>query len=95
MVEKTIRIPEIHLIFGQLDGNNVELHDKNIVYFMRSVEDAVPAFDTLTECMAEMPDYMIIGSMNGRYLASLEKLLVYVSRKILLLLNMSSLFFLF
>lgn len=80
MVEKTVRIPEIHLIFGQLDGNNVELYDKNIVYFMRSGEEAVPAFENISECMAEMPDYMVVGSMNGgRYLASLDKLLVYVS----------------
>ncbi|XP_043489632.1 dynein axonemal heavy chain 10 [Polistes fuscatus] len=78
MVDKERKKPVIHIICGEIDGQTFDLQNVNFFYFMRINEEAVPPFETYEECLDQMPSNLIVGSINGHFLASLNALLVHV-----------------
>ncbi|KAI4497256.1 hypothetical protein M0802_007740 [Mischocyttarus mexicanus] len=78
MVDKERKKPIIHIICGEIDGQNFDLQNVNFFYFMRSNEEAIPPFETYEECIDQMPKNLIVGSINGHFLSSLNALLVQV-----------------
>lgn len=77
-MDKEIEKPIIHIICGEIDSKSFDLKDINFFYFMRINEEPIPPFETYEECVDQMPNCMIVGSINGHFLASLETLLVQV-----------------
>lgn len=78
MVEKVREVPVLHMICGQIDGNRTDLQDVTFFYFMRTSDEGVPSFDTYEECLDEITSYLVVGSLDSRYLASLNRMLVDV-----------------
>ncbi|XP_015172668.1 PREDICTED: uncharacterized protein LOC107064483 [Polistes dominula] len=78
MVDKERKKPVIHIICGEIDGQHFDLQNMNFFYFLRINEEAVPPFETYEECLDHMPTNLIVGSINGHFLASLNTLLVQV-----------------
>lgn len=78
-MEKVCQIPALHMICGQIDGNRTDLQDITFFYFMRSSDEGIPSFDTYEECLNEITNYVMVGSLDSRFLASLNKILVNVS----------------
>nr|KAF7430111.1 hypothetical protein H0235_006509 [Vespula pensylvanica] len=78
IVDKEIEKPIIHIICGEIDSKSFDVKDINFFYFMRINEEPIPPFETYEECVDQMPNCMIVGSINGHFLASLETLLVQV-----------------
>ncbi|CAL1680177.1 unnamed protein product [Lasius platythorax] len=78
LVEKVCQVPALHMICGQIDGNRTDLQDITFFYFMRTSDEGIPSFDTYEECLNEITNYVVVGSLNSRFLASLNKILVNV-----------------
>ncbi|KAK2587900.1 hypothetical protein KPH14_003996 [Odynerus spinipes] len=78
MVDREKKRPVVHMICGEIDGNKFDLENVNFFYFMRTSEEPVPPFETKEECLDQMPSYMIVGSINGRFLSSLNTLITQV-----------------
>ena len=67
---------------GEIDGRRSDLGDVNLIYFMRTNDDGLPPFDSFDECSAEMPSYIIVGSLNGKFLSTLNRMITNVSANI-------------
>ncbi|XP_012272400.1 dynein heavy chain 10, axonemal [Orussus abietinus] len=78
MVEKVLRIPVLHMFCGKIDANDPELQGVNLIYFLRTNENGVPPYETYEECNADIVDYLIVGSLNGKFLSSFHKMLTGV-----------------
>lgn len=78
IVEKVREVPVLHMICGHIDGSRIDLPDTTFFYFMRTSDEGVPSFDTYEECLDEMPSYIAVGSLGGRFLASFNRMLVEV-----------------
>lgn len=74
-----MEIPVIHIIFGEINLNDPELVNMNLFYFLRTSEEAIPSFDTLHMSNKQMEDYLNVGSLNGDFLNTLNKILIHVS----------------
>jgi len=79
MVEKVRQVPVLHMICGQIDGNRTDLQDVTFFYFMRTSDEGIPSFDTYEECLNKITNYVVVGSLNGKFLSSLNRILVNVS----------------
>lgn len=79
MVEKVRQVPVLNMICGQVDGNRTDLQDVTFFYFMRTSDESVPIFDTYEECLNEITNYMVVGSLDRKFLSSLNRVLVNVS----------------
>ncbi|XP_076683165.1 uncharacterized protein LOC143376572 [Andrena cerasifolii] len=76
MVDTIERIPKLHMICGEVDGGRADLQNLTLFYFMRTTDVGVPAFDSYKECLEEITKYLIVGSIQGKFLLSLNKMLV-------------------
>lgn len=79
MVERVEKIPILHMICGQVDGDRADLQNVTLFYFMRASDKGIPAFDTYEECMQEITSYLVVGSVKEKFLLSLNKILVQVT----------------
>lgn len=66
------------MICGQIDGSRTDLQDVTFFYFMRTSDEGVPSFDTYDECLDEITSYIVVGSLGGGFLPSLNRMLVDV-----------------
>ncbi|XP_011639724.2 dynein heavy chain 10, axonemal [Pogonomyrmex barbatus] len=76
MVEKVRQVPVLHMICGQIDSSRTDLQDVTFFYFMRTSDEGIPSFDTYEECLNEITNYIVVGSLNSNFLASLNRILV-------------------
>ncbi|XP_050455387.1 dynein axonemal heavy chain 10 [Cataglyphis hispanica] len=83
LVEKVIQIPALHIICGQIDGNRTDLQGITFFYFMRSSDEGIPSFDSYEECLDRIPNYIVVGSLDSRFLASLNNILVNVFKPLM------------
>lgn len=79
MVERVRQVPVLHMICGQIDANRTDLQDITFFYFMRTSDEGIPSFDTYEECLNEITNYVVVGSLNRNFLSSLNRTLVNVS----------------
>ena len=77
-----MQVPVLHMCFGEIDVRKSDLKDINIIYFIRAKEDAIPPFDTFEECCTELPSYILVGSLNGKFLCTLNRILTQVSANV-------------
>ncbi|XP_076380407.1 dynein heavy chain at 89D [Megalopta genalis] len=80
MVDKVKKIPVLHLICGEVDGSKAELQETTLFYFLRVTDEGVPSFDSLQECYAEITQYLVVGSLQGKFLVTLSRMLSQVFR---------------
>ncbi|KAG5332872.1 DYH10 protein, partial [Acromyrmex heyeri] len=78
MVEKVRQVPVLHMICGQIDDSRTDLQDITFFYFMRTSDKSVPSFDTYEECLNEITNYVVVGSLDRKFLSSLNRILVNV-----------------
>ncbi|KAG7199559.1 hypothetical protein KM043_014170 [Ampulex compressa] len=78
MVERVQKTPVLNMICGEVDGNRADLKDTTFYYFLRTSDEGIPPFDTYEECLEEITSYLIVGSLKGKFLVSLNRLLVQV-----------------
>ncbi|XP_057328415.1 dynein axonemal heavy chain 10-like isoform X2 [Microplitis mediator] len=78
VVDKVIEIPVIHITCGQLTQNDPELMKNNFFYFLRTSDEKIPNFDSQETCDDEILNYIVVGSLNGFFLESLNEMLVNV-----------------
>ncbi|XP_011694340.1 PREDICTED: dynein heavy chain 10, axonemal [Wasmannia auropunctata] len=78
MVEKVRQIPVLHMISGQVDGSRTDLQDVTFFYFMRTGDEGIPSFDTYEECLDEITNYLVVGSLGRNFLLSLNMILIDV-----------------
>nr|XP_034180267.1 dynein heavy chain 10, axonemal [Osmia lignaria] len=78
MVEKVEKVPVLHIICGELDGSRNDLHDVTLFYFLRTKDEGVPPFDSYQECDEEITNYLVVGSLQGRFLLSMNRMLAQV-----------------
>ncbi|XP_070520949.1 dynein axonemal heavy chain 10 [Cardiocondyla obscurior] len=78
MVEKVRQVPVLHMICGQIDSNKTDLQDVTFFYFMRTSDESIPSFDTYEECLNEITNYIIVGSLDRQVLSCLNRILVSV-----------------
>ncbi|KAG5320172.1 DYH10 protein, partial [Pseudoatta argentina] len=78
MVEKVCQVPVLHIICGQIDNSRTDLQDITFFYFMRTSDKSVPSFDTYEECLNEITNYVVVGSLDRKFLSSLNRILVNV-----------------
>lgn len=71
----------MHGQFGLLDNDNIQ-KDTRYVYFIRLTEDAVPNFNSYEAAVAEMSDYLLVGSCSSNMLQSLLTLSNEVRQKL-------------
>lgn len=81
MVDTIEKIPKLHMICGEVDGGRADLQNLTLFYFMRTTDAGVPAFDSYKECLEEITRYLIVGSIQGKFLLSLNKMLVQVAKQ--------------
>lgn len=79
MVEKVRQVPVLNMICGQIDGNRTDLQDVTFFYFMRTSDEGIPSFDSYEECLNEITNYVVVGSLNSNFLSSLNQILINVS----------------
>ena len=79
MVEKVRQVPVLHMICGQIDDSRTDLQDITFFYFMRTSDESIPSFDTYEECLNEITNYVVVGSLDRKFLSSLNRILVNVS----------------
>ena len=79
MVEKVRQVPVLHMICGTIDDSRTDLQDITLFYFMRTSDEGVRSFDTYEECLNEITNYVVVGSLNRKFLSSLNRILVNVS----------------
>ncbi|KYN43305.1 Dynein heavy chain 10, axonemal, partial [Trachymyrmex septentrionalis] len=78
MVEKVRQVPVLHMICGTIDDSRTDLQDITLFYFMRTSDEGVRSFDTYEECLNEITNYVVVGSLNRKFLSSLNRILVNV-----------------
>ncbi|XP_066583833.1 dynein axonemal heavy chain 10-like [Prorops nasuta] len=81
LVEVMRRVPILSMMHGDITvdpGKENELKNVNIFYFVRSRDEGIPELSSYEECIATIPSYLVVGSMNGKFLNSLERLLTQV-----------------
>ncbi|XP_076395908.1 uncharacterized protein LOC143265792 [Megachile rotundata] len=78
MVERVKKVPALHMICGELDGSRTDLHDVTLFYFLRTHDEGIPPFDSYEECNDEIAKYLVVGSLQGRYLLSMNRILLQV-----------------
>ncbi|KYQ51703.1 Dynein heavy chain 10, axonemal [Trachymyrmex zeteki] len=78
MVEKVRQVPMLHMICGQIDDSRIDLQDITFFYFMRTSDEGIPSFDTYDECLNEITNYVVVGSLDRKFLFSLNRILVNV-----------------
>lgn len=78
MIKKIRKLPVLHMICGEIDSSRTDLQDVTLFYFMRSNEEGIPSYDTYEECLDDITDYIIVGSLNGKFLISLNRILIDV-----------------
>lgn len=69
----------IHITYGQLTQNDPELMKTNFFYFLRISDEKIPNFDSQETCDNEILNYIVVGSLNGFFLESLNEMLVNVN----------------
>ncbi|KOC59925.1 Dynein heavy chain 10, axonemal [Habropoda laboriosa] len=79
IVEKVIKIPVLHMLCGKVDGGRADLQDVTLFYFLRTSDEGVPNFDSYQECENEITNYLVVGSLQGKFLVSMNKILVQSS----------------
>lgn len=72
------KTPILHMFCGEVDGSKPELQDVTLFYFMRTTHDGIPSFDSYTECDEQMTHYLIVGSLNGKFLISMHRMITQV-----------------
>ncbi|XP_058809033.1 dynein axonemal heavy chain 10 [Phymastichus coffea] len=78
VVDRTVRIPVLHCLFGEMDHDSRN-DEQRLIYFVRISDSAFPDFETRAECWAEMPRYVIAGSLlRGKYLFAMDQILQQV-----------------
>lgn len=95
MVEKLEKVPILHMICGELDGSRTDLHDVTLFYFLRTKDEGVPPFDSYQECDEEITNYLVVGSLQGRFLLSMNRMLVQVAQHLFANTNSTTLIFSF
>nr|XP_031841739.1 dynein heavy chain 10, axonemal [Nomia melanderi] len=80
MVEKVRRIPVLHMICGEVDGGRADLQDTTLFYFLRTTDEGIPSFDSYQECCEEITQYLVVGSLQGKFLVTLNRMLNQVFR---------------
>ncbi|XP_076621651.1 dynein heavy chain at 89D [Colletes latitarsis] len=80
MVEKVRKVPMLHMICGELDGGRTDLQDVTLFYFLRTSDQGIPSFDSYQECTEKITSYLAVGSLHGKFLVSLNRMLVQVFR---------------
>ncbi|XP_026670097.1 dynein heavy chain 10, axonemal [Ceratina calcarata] len=78
MMEKVRKTPILHIICGEVDGSRPDLQDVTLFYFLRTTDEGVPNFDSYAECQELITNYLVVGSLQGRFLVSLNRMLVEV-----------------
>ncbi|XP_018050925.1 PREDICTED: dynein heavy chain 10, axonemal [Atta colombica] len=78
MIEKVRQVPMLHMICGQIDDSRTDLEDITFFYFMRTSDESIPFFDTYEECLNEITNYVVVGSLDRKFLSSLNRILVNV-----------------
>ncbi|KYN03638.1 Dynein heavy chain 10, axonemal, partial [Cyphomyrmex costatus] len=78
MVEKVRQVPVLHMICGPVDDSRTDLQDITFFYFMRTSDEGIPSFDTYEECLNEITNYVVVGSLDRKFLSSLNRILVNV-----------------
>lgn len=82
LVEKVRKIPNLHMICGKVDGSRTDLHDVTLFYFLRTIDDGIPNFDSYNDCDEQITQYLVVGSLQGKFLVSLNRMLVEVEKHI-------------
>lgn len=77
-MEKVRKTPILHMFCGEVDGSKPELQDVTLFYFMRTTHDGIPHFDSYAECDEQMTHYLIVGSLNGKFLISMHRMITQV-----------------
>ncbi|KAK1133358.1 hypothetical protein K0M31_011173 [Melipona bicolor] len=78
LVKKVRKIPILHMICGEVDGSRTDLQDVTLFYFLRTTDEGVPNFDSYIDCEEEITSYLVVGSLQGKFLVSLNRMLVEV-----------------
>nr|XP_033194235.1 dynein heavy chain 10, axonemal-like [Bombus vancouverensis nearcticus] len=78
LVEKVRKIPNLHMICGKVDGSRTDLHDVTLFYFLRTIDEGIPNFDSYNDCDEQITQYLVVGSLQGKFLVSLNRMLVEV-----------------
>lgn len=75
------------MICGEMNGSRTDLQDAVLFYFLRTTVEGIPYFDSYQECQGEITNYLAVGSLQGKFLLSMNRLLVEVVQlhKILLI----------
>lgn len=66
------------MICGEVDGSRTDLQDVTLFYFLRTTDEGVPNFDSYADCEDEITSYLVVGSLQGKFLVSLNRMLVEV-----------------
>ncbi|XP_076299607.1 uncharacterized protein LOC143218359 [Lasioglossum baleicum] len=80
MVEKVKTSPVLHMICGEVDGSRTDLQDTTLFYFLRVTDEGIPSFDSYQECCDKITKYLVVGSLQGKFLVSLSRMLSQVFR---------------
>ncbi|PBC34043.1 Dynein heavy chain 10, axonemal [Apis cerana cerana] len=84
MVRAIVRkTPILHMFCGEVDGSRPELQEVTLFYFMRTTHDGIPNFDSYSECDEQMTHYLIVGSLNGKFLISMHRMVTQVFRPLI------------
>ncbi|KOX73523.1 Dynein heavy chain 10, axonemal, partial [Melipona quadrifasciata] len=78
LVKKVRKIPILHMICGEVDGSRTDLQDVTLFYFLRTTDEGVPNFDSYIDCEEQITSYLVVGSLQGKFLVSLNRMLVEV-----------------
>ena len=77
-MEKVRKTPILHMFCGEVNGSKPELQNVTLFYFMRTTHDGIPSFDSYAECNEQMTHYLIVGSLNGKFLISMHRMITQV-----------------
>lgn len=70
------------MICGKVDGSRTDLYDVTLFYFLRTIDDGIPNFDSYIDCDEQITQYLVVGSLQGKFLVSLNRMLVEVEKHI-------------
>lgn len=70
------------MICGKVDGSRTDLHDVTLFYFLRTIDEGIPNFDSYMDCDEQITQYLVVGSLQGKFLVSLNRMLVEVEKHI-------------
>lgn len=79
VVDKVVQIPVLHMFFGEIDPKNKDVDGINLFYFTRTSDESIPEFETFQACNERITRYLMVGSVNGKLLSCLNKILIHVS----------------